>query len=578
MDLDSETLAVRALNHARNVFPPAYVGLRYFVDPIRKLEPGNWLQKYVNRKLVSRKNWRFWRFNVLKAIHSNDVREHRFEVIGSPTTLLAEAQILRWLSVEPSFATASFQYSHVWPRSQYAGRSFEFFSKGYGERNSAIAKSLKQNEIAIVTDVRQFYPSLDSGRALARFGRRLENISASEQRVAIERFAGSLLDQAVSGVPIGSQLSHVIANVAIEEIDANLSNRYSGRYFRYVDDIVITGTRQNQAEILKDIANVMSKDGLSLNEDKTDVVTAADWSMGVQSITESNREPFHELMFAVALYLRRNPGRVSQLTNTFRNEGLNLPVRRWYAAVQQRRFRVFMHFLTSPRLSKIASFVRAISKSESDLVRAAKELRFDLVAELAKLTNLKFVPSGTARKWQIQKYRFLINRLLYLVHPGQYREVFRNVPKIPELDDSNLVIDSLVRNDVSDLLTAPGRPLFAFAELWSNSDLGRPNINLGVPTTAPVADALAILLLYDVIDGEEIDINEVPQRELLRFCGGRPQVVDQSLRDLGFVDELRTLQGVRKKSNVWDALNTRFAGSESVGLYALRLGGGYYDG
>src|SRR5690349_20220576 len=141
MDKRTETLIVRALNHARSVSLPAYIGLRCFAEDANNINNSTWGEQFFLRKLVTTKNWRFSRFNVVKSA-SPDRRDYRPCVVGSPISLLVEALILRILSQSRSFSNKPSVFSYRWPSSDLAGGNFDWFTKAYRSRNSAVRTAL----------------------------------------------------------------------------------------------------------------------------------------------------------------------------------------------------------------------------------------------------------------------------------------------------------------------------------------------------------------------------------------------------------------------------------------------------
>ena len=96
--MNFETIAVRALNSCRNVYAPSYLGLRAFIDILTQRKSLEWGEDLIKRKIATRSQWRYHNFNGVKEIKKDSIPEYRDFSVGSPTTLLAEAFILQFLS------------------------------------------------------------------------------------------------------------------------------------------------------------------------------------------------------------------------------------------------------------------------------------------------------------------------------------------------------------------------------------------------------------------------------------------------------------------------------------------------
>ena len=111
--------------------------------------------------------------------------------------------------------------------------------------------------VAVVTDIEKFYPTIPHDLVRQRFRSRLEGTAVDSGGRAT---ALNLFEHLVSGFPNGKgvvtrpELSHVIGDIALSEVDKAFGQRLPGRYFRYVDDIVFVvepEERQQALNLLK---------------------------------------------------------------------------------------------------------------------------------------------------------------------------------------------------------------------------------------------------------------------------------------------------------------------------------------
>ena len=154
--------------------------------------------------------------------------------------------------------------------------------------NLAAALSDVPNLTAFVFDTKQFYPHVAPERVLGRFR---EKVGRTELTTAGKEAAIAIAEQLMNirghkGIPIGPALSHVLGNIAMEPVDAAMIKRHEGRYFRYVDDIILVGPRDSHRQIVNELKHVLAVEALELNDAKSDQVSGEEWS---QKSSMSNR-------------------------------------------------------------------------------------------------------------------------------------------------------------------------------------------------------------------------------------------------------------------------------------------------
>lgn len=239
-----QTLLIRALNSTRQVYFPSYVGLRLIGDQLPSGE-NNYLQKLILRRLSAGDKWRFKRFELYKGSNttSQGVKHVYRECLApSPLTAIAESFVLSCLADNPVFAISPRVYSYRWPPSGRSGASYEFFGEGYKQRNTEIAAALSSpNHVAVVTDIKSFYPSARKERVELALQSILEKSNAQFRSMgdAIQDFYSQLLIAGGNGIPVGLASGHVLGHLILRDVDDELTSKYSAKYFRYVDDLVV---------------------------------------------------------------------------------------------------------------------------------------------------------------------------------------------------------------------------------------------------------------------------------------------------------------------------------------------------
>ena len=294
--MEFETLAARALNASRTIHKPTYAGLRILVSSLAKNEAA--FKSFLARRCLSRPSWRYMSFEIVKEAPKGETPTYRNCITGSPLSTLAEAHILDLMAGQAAFAVPWCAYSYLWPGGGMTGRSFVHFIDGYGRRNVRVAELLSTlpRHVAVVADIRSFYPSVDRQRLRDKVTARAGQIQDQAIAGPIRKFTEAFLTLPVPrvGIPIGPDLSHVLGHVALESVDSALMQKYGNRYLRYVDDIIIVCPKSEAARAVVKLRQVLAAEGLTVNEAKQDEVERGEKIRKtiMSSRSDSNDSPF----------------------------------------------------------------------------------------------------------------------------------------------------------------------------------------------------------------------------------------------------------------------------------------------
>lgn len=579
MGLSSSLLGLRALQSKRKLHLPTYVATRFLLESVAGHSESSWVEAVISRKYPMREVGCFQKIKKFKKINENGAYEYREFCVPSPSTAMAEALVLANLGASPAFAKSTNIYSYLWPKNPECPFSFEHYVNGYKARNHDIALFLEANrDVAlIVSDIEKFYPNISRNKAKIRFHKAMRNGQVDD---GIQKTASMLLDHLFSGVDgdrgiaTGPELSHVIGDLALSNVDEVLSKRYPGGYFRYVDDIVLAvpvGEAREAEKLLRDLA---SAEELTINPDKTEVMSSAEWlDHGPHHSNRVKENSFEALVFQIKVYLSRRPGGENRLGMLFRENGFNIPVERLASSGRTRSF-----------VSRLKSFarrrwwvaIRALVANERDVLEYAHIVREEVIGSLNSLLEAG-VPIGlTRRRWFVQHLRYLTNRAFYLVPTNDLRFLIEPLSQLPEFVETVALLKMLLDDNFEDILRMPGAALMAGAGMLKQLERQLPNITEIENNDSVFVDALSILLLFEVVSIDKTVINQFDQdaQELLRFADG--QVPESRVRDdFSYIDELRCLQLLRTKQDNAAMVESRFSDQEEVVLDALDIGGEY---
>jgi hypothetical protein len=570
-----QTLLIRALNSTRQVYFPTYVGLRLIGN---QLPPGenDYLQHLLIRRLNSDDAWRFKRFNLYKGtVQTKGSVEHIYRecLAPSPLTAIAESLILAMLDANPAFAIPPRVFSYRWPPSNRSGSSYEFFAEGYKQRNYEIAAALNATDhIAVVTDIKSFYPSAKKERVEAALKLSLSKSSGSAKSSsdAILGFYSQLLTASGDGIPVGTASSHVLGHLVLSDVDRELYGKYGTKYFRYVDDIVVVCHKSDQGAVKRDIQECLERQGFSLNADKTAVINGADWQHNILRSDVPDEDSFRNYTSDLTVYLAFHPDRADSLKKMLADSGLSVPVGRLLALSSYSRFRYFLA-RRKARSGLPHAFGLWFSTNEQFLQRGLR-LKKMYEDSLLKLMDESVEKAPNTRRWQVQRVRRVVNSLFYLRSFSEWDSYGGIFEAVPELIEQQALAEALNSGTVNSILPFYGRGPAAFSELWAEHGSGDASfLPCGRELNPAEIDGLITLRLNGMIPPDQMEplINSNDARLMRVACQSERRA--RTNPDLSFEDEFESLCLGASDQEISELARTRYALSEGTVLEALSL-------
>ena len=256
---------------------------------------------------------------------------------------------------------------------------------GYELRNCRVAQLLSAlpDHVAVVADIKSFYPSVDRQRLREKVAARVGQIQDQAVSGPIRNFTEAFLSLPVprAGIPIGPDLSHVLGHLALESVDQALMEKYGERYLRYVDDVIIVCPKSEAASALAQFGQMLAVEGLTLNEAKEDEIERETWERECVSFaTTGDGESFESLLEDIIVFMILSPKSADTLPKRFREEGFSLPIARLRSLARSKRYRA--HF--RGRLSGLwglLAWMKSWFATEASLVEKARSLRSRLFQE-----------------------------------------------------------------------------------------------------------------------------------------------------------------------------------------------------
>ena len=579
MSLIGQTLVARALNATRHVYFPSYLGIRLI--GMQLLEPDDgYVERMILRRLNASEKWRYKKFSLYKgSTITRGVAEHEYRdcIAPSPITALAEATVLALMGSEPAFSVSDRVYSYRWPPSAFSGSTYEYFGEGYRRRNLAIDASLSADMVAVVTDVRKFYPSVSfdniRGVLTARLQRSGDTLRTNQDEILA--FFHDLVEEGGGSIPVGPSSGHVLGQLAMEGIDAELADVFGDKYFRYVDDVIAVVPRAEARRARDIIEASLGRRGLEPNQAKSATVSAEEWHRNMVRPDVESADSFYKFARDLTVYLVLHSERAHSLKVAFASSGLAIPVQRFLALSQYSRFRYFLR--KSKGVSQVADVVRIWSSSNDVLLLRAQELKRRYETELRRAIEAPRSSDATLRRWQAQRTRRIVNALFYLRGFAEWSEDLGGLDGTPELLQQAALARALSSGAANPILPFYLRGAAAFAELWG--EYGRGLVAFEWPQrglTVAELDSLVLLQLSGVLRVPVNPVQAESPRSRMIAVAARERPARRSIPDLSFEDEIESLRLGMENSMIADLSRTRYSLSEGTMLEALSLlGGGY---
>jgi Reverse transcriptase (RNA-dependent DNA polymerase) len=553
--------------------------MRYMAESLVSSEESSFSRRAIVRRYSAQPRSSYFHVPRFKELSDRGLPEYRTLYMPSPFSCLAEAVILEEIGKDRAFGNHPSVYSYRWPSQGSRGSNYEHYFDNYQARNEGIASELTKysDRVALVLDIRRFYPSADQEFVRAEFRKCMRASTLSDEvRAAADTCLDNTLkaDGTGQGVPIGPELSHLLADLLLRNLDIALYSRFTTGYFRYVDDIVLVIHRSDIDSAITTVSEQLEKIGLNLNEEKTDVVEAADWlRFGPTGPEEVQELSVQALWFRSKAFIAAKPDRLDALDRCMREQGLTLPLSRLreHAAKDPWRERL-KELLSGQWLVALSAFFA----DERSLVDYANSVKMTALRDFRKDASGPSLSGQIGRKWLVQKLRRNANQLFYLATDPELKEIHDATRQYTELHETSCVLGGLLNSEVTPLLDLPGPAIASYASLSRLRRQEPIRIPKGSLTDENKLEAIANLALYKAVANvPEIVAESAGDESLyLRFCAPDP-AEHRELSDFSYLDEIRCLQLVHKDRPPVHMVETRFSDGEAMSFEALQLSGGY---
>lgn len=484
---------------------------------------------------------------------------------ASPMTALANAWFLEATSDIPSFRSGENVFSYRAP-GRRTGHLFQFWTQGHSDRGSQIRNILAASaeSFVVVTDIKNFYPSIDKNRVRAKVESAIaaSQLSRADQSAAAN-IANGFFALKGEGIAIGPALSHTFANVCLAPLDDTLARKFGPRYMRYVDDIWIVVPRSATQSTVETINGELHDLGLEMKPEKTSVVSGARWLAGeYRSDRIEWAKEFSSLLSEITLYLHIYPTAYADLVAALAGGGFSIPVYRLKATSAYTR-----------AISYIASMTRRGPRPTiKSIVERASRVRALAISHLVKFSPKSGQETEMEHRWQGQSLRHLVGALCLLGLDDPTAAHVRDLSEALDHKEFGCIVQALRSGDPTGILPLSGGAISLFSQVLRAKNQKCEPFAHKVENLGVYRDSLCTLAAFGLIDRSVFE-GSVFEGEgggdavrILDACIGNPRRGEVTLDYLGEIEALGL-----SRDEIDEYLETRFddEGHASVTLPGL---------
>ena len=363
----------------------------------------------------------------------------------------------------------------------------------------------------------------------------------------------------------GPMFSHLIANLVLFEIDKVMQEKTQGKYWRYVDDIVLVGNPTQVSENHSLLRRILDDNGFSLHEDGKDfLVDSKSWLEGIDDFNDSESGMWMNLVSNIKRYLLLHPAMRESLLKGFQDNGINIPVLDYSIVTSDTSFVERFNSLLM-RYSWLPRQVKNLSASE--LIDYALKVRNVYQEKIRVILEEGSKVSGYKRKRLLPKLRFYSGRLFYLSLPETLNDISVALKTFPELILEAYVMDAIRTRDVTNLLKYGSNAIQSAAQVFR---LSNTPVACDLETLSMVElQGIALLHLNGVnINLSDRLMDEVSKNELNQFAIG---INSSNLMKSGdpFIRELSCLRGAENPLRHQNILDSAYDRDEQLVFDAI---------
>lgn len=553
-------IVARALNSYEATSPITALGIKCLMDQMRSERIRKKLPIILKRKLEVSNKLLLRDYQILKS-RAEGGNSYRKVVAPSAFSALMEAEFFRTMVIEEQNLKSVFSY-RIPSNKEKKFRNFEYYYENYIQMNKSILASMYKNKCdsVLIIDLKAFYPSIDTKSAIYDFGK----------NQAVYDSILNTYDLYQEGLPIGLDLSHLIAQYYLKQFDQVLMHQFGNRYFRYVDDISIVCNESDKENITACIQSYLPE-GLEINNDKLDIANKASWEKITDQIEERYKLDSFATYFSIYVYFNPN---ISEIKDFLEQHNYHIPLYKFSERTKTSRFNRFFNLLYKKRLRLLSSIFRW---SKDDLINFLKNRKVyhlravdESIEEVFEFEYAKDIYT----RFRLQNIKYHLSNLFYLLSDDELVSLKNRLPNHADLFYFDAIVDALVNHNFQPLFEVGGRYVVILAEMWLTREKETIILN---PSSFINFDNYAESIIYLSIAGVlEVDIKCIEtkfknQREFKFVSSILNREVKQAT-DCEYTNEMQLLFSKYDNTQLKQLLLSQFDKTDEVSFYALEEG------
>jgi hypothetical protein len=490
MGFNYKKVVLRALNSYDQISPITGLGIKCIMDQMQNQTNDKLLSAILKRKLEVSTSLIVREFKTLKEIIDGNYK-YRSMISPSPFSALMEAFCFYELSTTNKLNVQNSVYSYRMPhQGKKSPRNFEYYYKNYIDMNYKISDCLQKSkgDAVVIIDLKSFYKSIDTNIAL----------EGLEDALPYKLIKGTFL-KFKSGLPIGLDLSHVVAQNFLSNFDIEMQKLYGKKYFRYVDDISIVCHAKDKDTVVSNVKRFLPV-GVSVNDEKYDVVAKLDWIAHTKQFEE--RKTLDNFSTMIHLYFMFNSDMdVESVQKKLLEYGYSVPLEKVKKRVETKTFRSYSEILLKERFSMVSSIFRWSENQFFNFLLNRKIYHLNSVNTSIEEMHIFEDSKDIKARFSIQNIKFHLSNLFYLLNDSELISLNERLPKNDALAYFEDIICALTEHKFDRLLIRGGRGPIVLCELWQARCMPVIKITLNnIPELKHSVEALVYLKLMEVID------------------------------------------------------------------------------
>jgi hypothetical protein len=375
---------------------------------------------------------------------------------GGPEALAEVALLDACARAGKAFKPADEVYSYHFPKRNSVEGAFVPYFQLFSARQAKIGEVCERlpRHWVLYADIRQFYPSITSSRAMKAWERACDE---SKLDPGWSEFGRLLLSRQFSlkkGLLVGPSFSHLIANLVLRDLDKEMAKAFPGRYFRYVDDFAFIVPPNRKGETTSLLKAGLKKLGLRLHRKKTHWLGAKKWKENAPYQNDDyDDEPIGDegwmhFIDHLKCYLMARPAMQDRVRGAFLEAGLRVPLPRYTAETMARSYGDRFNIRLASK--EFADALKHLSPKE--LVNEGLRLRKTYAKQFESAWEDFVSAIGPIRKWKLSRVRYLLGRMLLIGSMDQVNEIHGMISEEAEVAEYAAMLTVLLTGDADTLL------------------------------------------------------------------------------------------------------------------------------